>query len=626
MPVAKIQAPDGQIITLEVPEGATQEQILQFVASQQGVQSAPQLTPEQQAIKQDAEAKIQSIQGDLDRLNQVRQNPDLLEQVFGGVEGFLAVGSGLVSGPISGIAGLADAANPFAPEFAGAARQKQVQEALTFEPKLRTGQGAVQDVVETLQPITEGLETVRGNVGDDVLNKTGSPFVAAIASALPDATLSLLGVKQLTGVKGLPGQSAASTAAQQQATRATVDKFSKLQTPAKQKLSQMIAEGSTDADVAGVKLSANNLKSKITDGLPRVVKDPIAQNAIDKGLDAATTSMIKASRPLERQKFLKMLEIAEKSLKNRKFGAQNRVGDVAGESLLQRVKAVNQINKRSGQSLDKIASSKAFRSQSIDKASAFDDFAKELQRLDIKLDRGGKRLNFADSAIEGGVSGASSAQKILSLTLKRFNAIKNSGNALELHKLKRFIDKQVTFGKTPTGTAGAAEAPLKALRRAIDEALDSKLPAYKKANDVFSQTRGSLDDFQKAAGTNLNLTGGQADKALGVKLRSLTNNTQTRANLIESMAKLEDAAISNGVKFKDRILDQVLFADDIETLLKIAPKTGLKGQATQAIADAATGSTTQAGITTAKTLVDKLKGTTPEKTIQAIRELLEDLK
>jgi hypothetical protein len=114
MPVAKIQAPDGQIITLEVPEGATQEQILQFVASQQGAQSAPQLTPEQQAIKQDAEAKIQSIQGDLDRLNQVRQNPDLLEQVFGGVEGFLAVGSGLVSGPISGIAGLADAANPFA--------------------------------------------------------------------------------------------------------------------------------------------------------------------------------------------------------------------------------------------------------------------------------------------------------------------------------------------------------------------------------------------------------------------------------------------------------------------------------------------------------------------------------
>jgi hypothetical protein len=620
MPAVKVQMPDGKIVTVEAPEGATQEQIFAFVQSQQ----APSLTPDQQRIKQEAEAKIQSIQGDLDRLNQVKQNPDLLEQVFGGVEGFLAVGSGLVSGPISGIAGLADAANPFAPEFAGAARQKQVQEALTFKPKLRTGQGAVQDVAETLQPVTEGLETVRGNVGDDVLNKTGSPFVAAIASTLPDATLSLLGVKQLTGVKGLPGQSAASTAAQQQATRATVDKFSKLQTPAKQKLSQMIAEGSTDADVAGVKLSANNLKSKITDGLPRIVKDSVAQNAVNEGLDAATVSMVKSSNALERLNFKRMLEIAEKSLKNRTFRAENRVGDIAGDSLLNRVKAVRSINNRAGVNLDKIANS-SLKGQTVNKSTAINQFADDLAKLDIKIDGNLRRLNFVDSAIEGGVPGATSSQKILSLALKRLNKLPESGNALEVHKLKRFIDKQVAFGKTATGQAGAAEAPLKNLRRSLDSLLDEQFPAYKRVNDVYSETIGALDDFQKAAGAKLNLSGGQADKALGVKLRSLTNNTQTRANLIETMSKLEDAAINNGVKFKDRILEQVLFADDLETLFKLAPKTGFKNQIAEGVVDAATGSAAQAAAKASKTVVDKLKGSTPEKAIKAIKELLEDL-
>ena len=42
MPTAKIQAPDGRIFTIEVPEGSTQEQILAFIASQETVKTEPQ--------------------------------------------------------------------------------------------------------------------------------------------------------------------------------------------------------------------------------------------------------------------------------------------------------------------------------------------------------------------------------------------------------------------------------------------------------------------------------------------------------------------------------------------------------------------------------------------------------
>lgn len=34
MPIAKIQTPDGKIVSIEVPEGATEQDILNFVQSQ----------------------------------------------------------------------------------------------------------------------------------------------------------------------------------------------------------------------------------------------------------------------------------------------------------------------------------------------------------------------------------------------------------------------------------------------------------------------------------------------------------------------------------------------------------------------------------------------------------------
>jgi hypothetical protein len=542
-----------------------------------------------------------------------------LDSAIGGAEGLLALASAPVATAVSGIAGLADAANPFAPEGAGAARQKQVQEALTFTPPTREGREAIGNITSAIEPIAKNMQEFEDFIGEDALKATGSPFLASIAKTLPAATLSLLGVKQAAGVNPLRGQSTVQAASQAKSANALSKQFSKLQTPSKQKLSELIAKGSTDAETAGFKLSSNSLKSKITDGLPRIVKDKVAQSAIKQGLSPETTAMVKASSKLEKSKFNKMLQIANDSLKNRVFRANNRVGDVAGDSLLQRVTDISRIKKIAGGNLNKVAES-SLKGETVNASPAMSKFVKDLEGMDITINP--KNLSFKGSSIEGGASGASSAQKILSLTMERLKAV--NGDAFKTHKLKRFIDKQVSFGKTSTGGAGAAERTLKNLRRELDGSLDSKFPRYKKINNVYSGVAESLDGFQKAAGARLDLSGGQANKALGVKLRSLTNNTQARANLIESMSKLEDVAVKNGIKYKDRILEQVLFADDLESLLKISPKNAFKNQIAEGVADVATGSAVVAAVRAGKNIAGKVSNINPQNAIKSIRELLKE--
>jgi len=255
-------------------------------------------------------------------------------------------------------------------------------------------------------------------------------------------------------------------------------------------------------------------------------------------------------------------------------------------------------------------------------------FIDDLAKLDVKFEAGAgnSRLNFTNSAIEGGTTGAGSAQNILNLVTRRMLSVSGKDNAMQLHKIKGLIDKQVKFGKTSTGGKGAAEPALKNLRRNIDNILDERFPEYNKVNTKYSETITELEKTQKAIGGGLDLLGDTANKALGTKLRSLTNNTQARSNLMNSMSSMEDILIKNGVKFKDRILEQVLFSNEIERLLKLQRKTGFKNQIAEAGIDAATGSTVQATLRAGRTIKDKLSGKSPENAIKAIRDLLKETK
>ena len=132
-------------------------------------------------------------------------------------------------------------------------------------------------------------------------------------------------------------------------------------------------------------------------------------------------------------------------------------------------------------------------------------------------------------------------------------------DAFELHRMKRFIDEVVTYGKAGEGLTGKTERILKQLRTNLDSTLDDAFPAYNEANTIYADTIGALDALQDVAGRKMDLFGPNADKATGTLLRRMMSNAQSRVNLVDAVDNLEVVAKRYGSKFGDDISTQMLF-------------------------------------------------------------------
>jgi len=177
MPIARFEMPDGRIARFEVPEGTTPEQAqaqMQAFVSQQEPPQQPQPDP---TGKIDFAAEIQKSEAEA----QSRREAALTVATGAGAE--IAAGA-------AGIGALVRGAGPKVAEE----EIKQVRGTLTVQPKSERGKEVLQTVGETLQPIGEKLQEVRKSTGDLALKLTGSPTIAALATALPDATIEALGL------------------------------------------------------------------------------------------------------------------------------------------------------------------------------------------------------------------------------------------------------------------------------------------------------------------------------------------------------------------------------------------------------------------------------------------------
>lgn len=188
MPTATIQTPSGQIVRLEVPEGATEQQILQFVESQD---------------------LSQFTQGGQDALRTPDTLPDVMDSVEP-VEAFTPSGTAQAAGtilssaiaePIAGLAGLLSA--PFVGVDGAVENIDAVREALTFIPDDPEGQKTIQSISEFVRPVGEAVSSVESGLGESVLDVTGSPELAAVAHSLPTAFIEAIGLKGLRSTKRL---------------------------------------------------------------------------------------------------------------------------------------------------------------------------------------------------------------------------------------------------------------------------------------------------------------------------------------------------------------------------------------------------------------------------------------
>jgi stage V sporulation protein SpoVS len=172
MATAKIQASDGRIITVQVPDGATEQQIMEFVQEN--------YSPDQASGSAEQPVSTQPSFGD---------------KAIGVAENVGSLVSGAVAEPIAGLAGIAQSINPFAEQGAGVRAIDSVSDALTYQPRTEEGQRQGQAIGEFIEPAAKQLSKAEKFLGNSALKLTGSPALAAMAHTLPTAALELIGVK-----------------------------------------------------------------------------------------------------------------------------------------------------------------------------------------------------------------------------------------------------------------------------------------------------------------------------------------------------------------------------------------------------------------------------------------------
>ena len=123
-----------------------------------------------------------------------QESPSIGRQLEGVGENIDSFAAGALLEPIAGIAGLVQTLNPFADEGAGARAVKAVK-GLAPKPKTETGIAQQKAIGETLKPVGEALKSAESFLGEETLNLTGSPALAAVAHTLPTAALEVLGLK-----------------------------------------------------------------------------------------------------------------------------------------------------------------------------------------------------------------------------------------------------------------------------------------------------------------------------------------------------------------------------------------------------------------------------------------------
>lgn len=635
------------------------------------------ITPEQAAGIQSGELSAQDIG---------IEGASFADWLQSAGEAALAIGSGIVSEPVAGLMGSVTALGraPEGESYKAGEDVEVFRNLLTYTPKTEAGKAVLEDFsgyVKTgadavgLTAMVNWLEET-GKEGAAAGEELGLPpaalaFIETAPQILPEllaATTQSGSVKRLLDApqvqKILKADiSAPVTKGVDYVTQKTAPIFTQ-QSAFKQGIAKKLQQGSRDPETAKwmivddsrtvdvtpdelqrvpSQVDAPEIKAlpspddvtpegvgfeRIKQGIeletPRIAKDKVATEAVKQGFDEGVIASIKAASPADRRKMREMVSIKESVSKDLVKGQRIRPSDVVGRSVKERISFIANKKREAGKAIEKAAEN--LKGKTVKSADAFNNFADDLQDLDITFDIDTKKPVFDGSMLEGDVA----SQKILETIINRAKgAARNGGDAYELHKLKRFIDNKVNYGVSKEGLSGDAERIVKRLRRNIDEALDKADPDYDAANTIYSETKSVLDDIQGVAGKKIDIEGASADKSLGTLSRRLMSNAQSRVQLLDALDQLEVLSKKYGAGFDDDIMVQALFFDELDTVFKPSARTSLHGEFEKAAARGARavaepkGGVIDLAAGAVGKAAKKIQGINEENAYKAIKELLE---
>jgi hypothetical protein len=357
-------------------------------------------------------------------------------------------------------------------------------------------------------------------------------------------------------------------------------------------------------------------------GAERIVPDTLAAAATKQGWKPGVVAAIKAGSDLDRLKGIQMINRYKAGQVDEFKRATMRPSDVIGNTIDSRIKFLVDIKDSSGKEIRRIANTD-LKQQPVAYEPVINDFEQSLRDLGVGIvERNGKLVvDLKGSAIEGDAPGA----KILNTVLSRMYETNAPKDASDIHRLKQYLDTQIEYGpRRQNALTAKAENTIKDLRRGLNRVLGEKFPAYKAANERYSDSIGALGDLQKGVGTSIDLDGDNVASALGTASRKLTSNYATRINLMDALELLDQVAKKHGMKINDSVINQVIMANEIDRMFGATADTSLKGimQQVERGVDIARSDALTAALTIAKEGANRFRGINEANALKAIEELL----
>ncbi|MGD2065735.1 MAG: hypothetical protein PVI43_01015 [Candidatus Bathyarchaeota archaeon] len=454
--------------------------------------------------------------------------------------------------------------------------------------------GAAQQIAKQAPTMAKGLEVITEKSGQQLAGAAGAGAgqkIAEESGAGPGVQLA----STLAG--GMIGAGAA--------------KIPSMLKPDTTAIKETIKTNPTSAEIAEYKVVGNE-----------VVKDKPAIESIKQGFQPSVISAVKTASNKDKLNMKKMLHVLKEGKEDAVYAAKNRPTDVVGDSLNERVNFLFNANRKAGTAIDNAA--KKLQGKTVNITDPLNSLKTKLDDMGVAIGRNEDGdilvdISKSDIRLEG------TSKKILQNILRSVD--ESGGDAYKLHKLKRLIDTQVSYGKGKQAIGKSTESVLKDFRRNINETLGELSPAYKAQNTKYSETLDVLNDIQKAVGTSINMKSPNVPKSFGTSLRGLLSNNKSRVNMMDSITKADNVATKYGLKSNDDILRQVIFANEIDRMFGAAAPTSFKGQieeATMKGLDIARRNMLETAIDLTAKGMEKARGINEENAIKAIETLLKE--
>jgi hypothetical protein len=264
----------------------------------------------------------------------------------------------------------------------------------------------------------------------------------------------------------------------------------------------------------------------------------------------------------------------------------------------------------------------------IDVKAEIGSFLDDMGELGVSMVPDEKTGRLAPDVSQLDAMSTSGTETIIKKILARTNGDMTVKKA---HSIKKLIDDAVDFGKPPTAETSlpsSVDHALKNLRHKVNEKIASDNPRYGKLNTQYTEIIDPFSEMDKVFKAMLNVSDPQAiASGVGTKAaRTLMSNNTGRAAMLNVLKNSDEVLKKNGVKFKDDLIKQAVYIDELERVFGSEATTSLGGTTTRALEDAAInaafGDTGAAATGLLKGGYKKLKGINEDNALKAFEAML----